>query len=81
MGDTNWASMPKQLSHETIAALAQALGNLSRVQERRFAVVLHGGEPLLLGYKKLAVLLASLRTALPVDYPFSIQTNGICKLW
>ena len=77
MGDTNWANMPKQVSHETVNAIAQALGELSRTQERRFAVVLHGGEPLLLGEKKLAFLLSGLRAVLPVKYPVSIQTNGM----
>ena len=77
MGDTRWATMPKRISHATITALAKALGDLSRAQQRRFAVVFHGGEPLLLGPKKLGVLLAALRRALPSDYPFSLQTNGM----
>ena len=77
MGDTRWATMPKQISDTTITALAKALGDLSRAQQRRFAVVFHGGEPLLLGPKKLGVLLAALRRALPSDYPFSLQTNGM----
>ena len=58
MGDMRWADMPKQMSYETMTAVAHALGELSRQQSRRFAVVLHGGEPLLLGPEKLAFLLA-----------------------
>ncbi len=77
MGDTRWATMPKHISDTTTTALAKVLGDLSRAQQRRFAVVFHGGEPLLLGPKKLAILLAALRRALPSDYPFSLQTNGI----
>ena len=77
MGDTRWADMPKQMSHETMTAVAHALGELSRQQKRRFAVVLHGGEPLLLGSEKLALLLAQLRSVLSKEYPFSIQTNGM----
>lgn len=77
MGDTRWAALPKQMSRKTMTALAQTLGELSRQQRRRFAVVLHGGEPLLLGHEKLAFLLSELRSILPVEYPFSIQTNGI----
>ncbi len=61
MGDSSWANMPKQMSNATIEAVAQALGELSRAQLRRFVVVLHGGEPLLLGDEKLAFLLAALR--------------------
>ena len=42
-----------------------------------FAVVLHGGEPLLLGFQRLAMLLRGLRAKLRPDrYPTSIQTNG-----
>ena len=77
MGDTRWATMPKHISDTTITALAKALGDLSRTQQRHFAVVFHGGEPLLLGPKKLGLLLAALRRALPSDYPFSLQTNGM----
>ncbi len=77
MGDASWANMPKHMPDETIEAVARALGELSRAQLRRFAVVLHGGEPLLLGDEKLAFLLAALRTTLSSAYPLSIQTNGI----
>ena len=77
MGDTRWAELPKHMSHETMTAVAHALGELSRQQKRRFAVVLHGGEPLLLGPEKLAFLLAQLRSVLSTEYPFSIQTNGM----
>lgn len=77
MGDTRWADMPRQMSVGTVLAAARALDELSRQQRRRFAVVLHGGEPLLLGPEKLAFLLARLRDVLPNEYPFSVQTNGM----
>src|SRR5262249_50466093 len=77
MGDTSWLSMPKQMSPEIIMAVAKALGELASAQRRRFAVVLHGGEPLMLGHAKLDFLLTALRKALSADYPISIQTNGI----
>ena len=77
MGDTSWAEMPKLMSAQTVLAVARALDELSREQSRRFAVVLHGGEPLLLGPEKLAFLLAQLRHVLPTEYPFSLQTNGM----
>ena len=77
MGDTNWANMPKQMSRETVEAVVMDLGELARTQQRRFAVVIHGGEPLLLGSEKLAFLLSGLRSVLPVEYPLSIQTNGM----
>jgi len=77
MGDTRWAHMPKQMSQETLAAVTRSLDELSRQQSRRFAVVLHGGEPLLLGSEKLSFLLGGLRGVLSNEYPVSIQTNGI----
>jgi uncharacterized protein len=77
MGDSGWADMPNQISSETTAALAKSLLELSNIQRRPFAVVLHGGEPLLLGLVKLRRLIFSLRNALPPECAISIQTNGI----
>jgi uncharacterized protein len=77
MGDSGWANMPNQISYETTVALAKSLRELSQVQSRPFAVVLHGGEPLLLGLIKLRQLIFSLRNALPPERAISIQTNGI----
>lgn len=77
MGDDNWSRMEKFISPETIDATCKALQELSLYQERLFSVVLHGGEPLLLGSAKLTYLLSNLRDALPFDYPISLQTNGI----
>ena len=42
----------------------------------QFAVVLHGGEPLLLGKDGLAFVLTTLRRSLPDTCAISIQTNG-----
>ena len=79
MGDVQWAAMPKHISHRTVTALAKNLRTLASAQERCFATVLHGGEPLLLGYKKLLSFFQILRKALSANhYPLSIQTNGIC---
>lgn len=69
--------MPKQMSSETMMAVAKSLGELAYVQHSRFAVVIHGGEPLMLGHFRLDFLLTALRKALPVDYPVGIQTNGM----
>ena len=65
------------MSRETVQATVRALRELTHTQHRRFAVVIHGGEPLLLGSEKLAFLLSGLRSVLPVEYPLSIQTNGM----
>src|SRR5690349_24453084 len=77
MGDRGWARMPNRMSTNTIHKVAQSLAQISNLQNERFAVVLHGGEPLLLGSSGLAELLSALREVLSNDYPISIQSNGI----
>jgi uncharacterized protein len=77
MGDEGWANMPNQISRETARAVARELKDLSRLQKRPFAVVLHGGEPLLLGPQKLSYLISMLRAVLPRECAISLQTNGI----
>jgi uncharacterized protein len=77
MGDTGWTDMPNQISRETMRVLARSLGDLSQAQQGAFAVVLHGGEPLLLGAAKLRYLLSMLRGVLPNECALSLQTNGI----
>lgn len=69
--------MPTQISPETIAAIAQSLCDFSIIKKHPFAVVLHGGEPLLLGATKLRNVLETLRAKLPADFPIGLQTNGI----
>src|SRR5688500_16946468 len=77
MGDSGWTRLPKRMSRETCDAAAMHLGRLARAQDRQFVVVLHGGEPLLLGPRDLEFTLSTLRQALPTGYPISIQTNGV----
>lgn len=77
MGDNGWAKMPNRMSQETIKAVALSLSALAHLQQQPFAVVLHGGEPLLLGRTDLKRLLTTLRSTLPSEYSISIQTNGV----
>src|SRR5437660_3945904 len=77
MGDSGWSEMPNHISSETTQAVARALDELTRIQTRPFAVVLHGGEPLLLGPRKLHRVLSELRSAVPSECSFGLQTNGI----
>jgi len=77
MGDAGWSRVPKQMSRETCRATAAALADLVREKRRPFAVVLHGGEPLLLGVAKLESVISTLREALPAECAISLQTNGI----
>lgn len=69
--------MPPLLTEETTKAICDRLLELRQSQTRRFAVVLHGGEPLMLGARRLEQLLSALRGVLPYEYPIGIQTNGI----
>lgn len=77
MGDDNWSRMSKFMDEETIVAMCNSFSQLTLIQDKPFSVVLHGGEPLLLGKRKLFELLQSLRKVLSEKYPISIQTNGI----
>ena len=77
LGDNGWGRMPKAMSPETIDAVICALKDLAESQGKGFAVVLHGGEPLLLGQDRLAFLLEGLRQNLTSECRLSIQTNGI----
>jgi uncharacterized protein len=77
LGDDNYLRLDKFMSDKTATALYANLALLATAQEELFSVILHGGEPLLLGPKKLRLFLTQLRNVLPAAYPVSIQTNGI----
>ena len=77
MGDNSWEDMPNYISRETASDIVRNLANLKASQEKLFAVVLHGGEPLLLGIKRLGYFLHEVRSVLPQSYPVSIQSNGM----
>lgn len=77
MGDDNWSHMEKLMTFETITAICNSLKELSSKQSKLFSIVLHGGEPFLLGAKKMESYFGLLRESLPNEYPISIQTNGI----
>ncbi|CAN5892367.1 hypothetical protein BH11BAC7_BH11BAC7_21750 [soil metagenome] len=77
MGDDNWSRMEKFISNETTLAICDSFKELINYQQKIFSTVLHGGEPFLLGANKLRFLLSNLREVLPLNYPISIQTNGV----
>jgi len=74
--DQSWRLQPKTITAETVEALVRNLANLRSRQSKPFAVVLHGGEPLLLGLGRLEGIFRSLRSVLDDAVPVSIQTNG-----
>lgn len=75
MGDDGWRRQPKRLSAEVERAVVAQLTDLAAWQGRPFSIVLHGGEPLLLGAVRLERLLKSLRLAIP-SCGVHLQTNG-----
>jgi uncharacterized protein len=77
MGDDNWSKLTKFMSDDTISATLNSLAEIRQYQDKYFSVVLHGGEPLLLGAPALKSLFSGLRSVLDYNYPISIQTNGI----
>ncbi len=65
------------MSRTVVLAVRDRLIEQAARQKKGFAIVLHGGEPLLLGFNGLVALLRGLRAQLdPNCYPISIQTNG-----
>jgi uncharacterized protein len=74
-GDTSWRQMPKHMSPAVVGDVVKQLSLLFDDQQHPFAVVLHGGEPLLLPRPILATLLQGLADRLPTCSR-SIQTNG-----
>jgi len=77
MGDEAWRDQPKRMSMATIRRVAEQLGEVYRAQATPFSVVLHGGEPLLLGAERLTALLKALRAELPHPCGIHVQTNGV----
>lgn len=77
MGDESWRTLPKRMAAETQMLIAAELGVLLRAQGRPFSIVLHGGEPLLMGRPRLESLFTVLRAELGEACGISIQTNGV----
>lgn len=76
-GDTSWQRLPRVMSPDTIQAVVSGLHRLYEDQKVGFAVVLHGGEPLLMPRHLLGALLKGLAETLPADCIRCIQTNGM----
>ena len=77
MGDDGWRSQPKRMPEAVRAATVRQLASLYAHQRQPFSVVLHGGEPLLIGVDHLYDLCSQLRSALPAPCGIHIQTNGV----
>ena len=77
MGDEGWRAQPKRMDARVSAAVARRLGELATNQDHPLSVVLHGGEPLMLGWRRLSDLFEELRSALPASAGLHVQTNGV----
>jgi uncharacterized protein len=65
------------MGDDVIDAVIDQLGILSHSQHRPLSVVLHGGEPLLLGLPGMRRLIEGLAKALRADAGLHVQTNGV----
>jgi uncharacterized protein len=65
------------MSISTEVAVVNQLDELRQAQKRPFSIVLHGGEPLLLGPARMRELFGRLRDTLGSSFGISVQTNGV----
>jgi uncharacterized protein len=77
LGDDGWKSQPRRMADDVLNAVICRLGELSHRQHRPLSVVLHGGEPLLLGFDAMLRLVKGLKSTLRTDAGLHIQTNGV----
>lgn len=80
LADTSWRSQATMMSTDIARRAAERIAeHAEREQLDSVSIVLHGGEPLLVGKKRLYDLLDTFSSALEsrTRVYFSIQTNGI----
>ncbi|MEU1966691.1 FxsB family cyclophane-forming radical SAM/SPASM peptide maturase [Micromonospora sediminicola] len=78
--DQSWRRRPARMTPEVLRAAAGRIAEHAAAHHLpRVSVILHGGEPLLLGPERLRRVLADLRAAVaPVtDLRIGMQTNGV----
>src|SRR5688572_31688458 len=85
--DQSWRRQPTVMSPETVAHVARRIREHAREQAPDQAmegpeVVLHGGEPLLVGHEALAAMLGTLREARSEEHTSELQSqsNLVCRL-
>ena len=77
MGDDGWRDQPKLMPDAVQDAVVRRLADLYASQQHPLHVVLHGGEPLLLGPRRMRSLCNRLRCAIPSPCELHVQTNGV----
>ncbi len=78
-GDSSWKSRPALVSERVVKALAaRIVEHCEAYGLDRFIIELHGGEPLLLGRRRMQKLIDAFRRDCPgVHIEFFLQTNGL----
>lgn len=77
-GDDSWKTRPAVISERVAQALADRIREHCALHRLRcFTVELHGGEPLLLGKRRMRRLLEILTERAGVELRFTLQTNGV----
>ncbi|MDT3399612.1 cyclophane-forming radical SAM/SPASM peptide maturase YhhB [Streptomyces sp. B1866] len=77
LGDEGWKSQPRLMTDAVMSAVIDQLSALSQSQSHPLSVVLHGGEPLLLGIGATERFVEGLKLSLRADAGLHIQTNGV----
>ncbi|MFI7028966.1 FxsB family cyclophane-forming radical SAM/SPASM peptide maturase [Microbispora rosea] len=78
--DQSWRTKPRAMSTSVAVKVGQRIAEHLRAHGlRRVRVVLHGGEPLLLGVSRMRELITALRaqTRAVTSMSLSVQTNGV----
>jgi uncharacterized protein len=78
-GDDSWKTRPPVVSDQVLTRLAERIDEHARRHELdQFTIELHGGEPLLLGRRRMQELVERLRSGVSAaTLHFSMQTNGL----
>lgn len=81
LGDESWKKFPKAMTPEVARQLAKRIREHCQTNNiDQFSMSLHGGEPLLLGAKKLDLLLNAFVqefVGMGIEYNLSMQTNAM----
>lgn len=77
-GDDSWKTRPALISERVVRRLAERIReHCTAYDVRCFTVELHGGEPLLMGKRRMRRLLEILSETAGVELRFTLQTNGV----
>jgi uncharacterized protein len=78
-GDDSWKSRPAMITDQVLEKLAERINEHCRVHElASFTVEIHGGEPLLVGKRRMQAIVDLLESRVDATHlRFTMQTNGL----